>query len=95
VLNGLARNISKVNAELDQINAEIEQATSKSKGGDSEMSLRNMQQWFDVYGRPSHAENHNGLLTTFHQSPKIYGGTAHHRSFKSVSSVMRKGRMTR
>ena len=29
------------------------------------------------------------------QNPRIYGGTAHHRSFKTLSSVMKKGLVTR
>ena len=35
------------------------------------------------------------LLTTFVASPKIFGGTDHHKSFKSVATIMKKGTLTR
>ena len=93
VLNQLARNISRTHAELEQINSEIEKS-KHSPPTIAEIPLSSLSQWFDVYGRPAHADDAD-MLTTFSPSPKIYGGTAHHRSFKTQSSIMRKGRLTR
>ena len=35
------------------------------------------------------------MMSTFNSSKKIYGGTAHHRSFKSLAATMKKGHCTR
>lgn len=98
VLNQLARQVQKVHRELEEINSEI--ATLENANKDANTTTPNggpttLSQWFDVYGKPKHAEAQEDLLTTFHSSPKIYGGTSHHRAFKSQSSNMKKGRLTR
>ena len=97
VLNSLARAVQKVHREIEQINEEIAQRyASAPKPVIAEVPLTALQQWFDVYGRPKNPDGGNPeLITTFKQSSKTYGGTGHHRSFKSVSSVMTKGRITR
>lgn len=94
VLNQLARNIHKVHCELEQIDSEIHKART-APPAPADIPLSSLSQWFDVYGRPKHGDDGQDLLTTFSPSPKIYGGTAHHRSFKTQASIMRKGRLTR
>mmetsp|Transcript_5370 Transcript_5370/g.5503 ORF Transcript_5370/g.5503 Transcript_5370/m.5503 type:complete len:180 (+) Transcript_5370:126-665(+) len=94
VLATLARSIAKCNGEIDQINEEIIHASSKPIEKMSEVSLMSIGQWHETYGKASRASV-EGMITQFDKSTKIYGGTAHHRSFKTVSSVMKKGRITR
>jgi hypothetical protein len=94
ILNQFARNIAKVHAELDQINSEIDKC-KRPAAVVSEVPLSTLGQWFDVYGRPKANDAVEDMLTTFTPSPKIYGGTAHHRSFKTQATMMRKGRLTR
>ena len=95
ILNGLARAVQKVHRELEQINEEIEQRqASQTKPKIADLSLSALNQWFDVYGRPQNSMKPE-MMTSFQPSPKIYGGTSHHRSFKSVSANMTKGLLTR
>lgn len=94
VLNQYARSIAKVHAELEQINSEIEKS-KRPPATIPEISLTTLGQWFDIYGRPKANDAVDDMLTTFTPSPKIYGGTAHHRSFKTQATTMRKGRLTR
>ena len=56
-------------------------------------SCNSLSQWFSVYGTPKPSPN--GFLTSFEPSSKIYGGTNHHRAFKSQSRQLKKGRLTR
>ena len=95
VLNQMAKNISKVHYEIEQINADIEKATTTSPAPSVDFPLTSISQWFDIYGRPKLNDDNKDLLTSFAPSTKIYGGTAHHRSFKTQSAVMRTGRLTR
>jgi hypothetical protein len=95
-LNKLARQVQRVHRELEEINAEITSIEASMKqpavisGGPTSLS-----QWFDVYGKPKVVEAQEDLFTSFQPSPKIYGGTSHHRAFKTQSSNMKKGRLTR
>ena len=50
-------------------------------------------QWFARHGEPGPAPP--GYMSTFEKTPKIYGGTNHHKAFRSQSTVMKKGIMTR
>jgi len=94
VLNQYARTIAKLHNELTQIDAEIALATAElSKPKMVEQPISSLSAWFDTYGKP--ALNQPELLSTFSPAPKIYGGTNHHRSFKTSSSILKKGRLTR
>lgn len=98
-LKSLVRSLGKVHRELDQINAEIANhkanKMTEAKPMLQDIGLRSINQWFEVYGTPKNTELLDELKTTFQASPKIYGGTNHHRAFKSQTSNMRKGRITR
>ncbi|CAN0392685.1 unnamed protein product [Ectocarpus fasciculatus] len=96
-LSQMARQVQKLHRELEEINSEIStiESSNKTASIDSNGGPSSLSQWFDTYGRPKHAETQEDMLTSFHQSPKIYGGTSHHRAFKSQSSNMKKGRLTR
>lgn len=94
VLNALAKSISKVHHELEQINEEIEQAKLKNQHKAPEPpSITSLNQWFDVYGKPHLTEEKRDLMTKFEKDSKIYGGTHHYKSFKTTSTIMVKGRI--
>lgn len=96
ILNSLARSVQKTHLELEQINEEIAAAESHfHKGPPEPPSIGSLSQWFDTYGRPTLTEEKKERMTSFATNSKIYGGTAHYKSFKSVSTVMTKGRITR
>lgn len=95
VLNQIAKSIAKTHAEIEQIDADIEKSSAPSSVPIVDFPLNSMSQWFDLYGRPKVSDEQKDLLTAFVPSPKIYGGTSHHRSFKTQSSIMRSGRLTR
>jgi hypothetical protein len=93
VLNKLARRIQKLGRELDQINADIDQSSiRRSKVEPTSMS--SLDQWFQTFGRPE-GESLPDQITTFAASKKIYGGTAHHRSFRTQSTTPTWGLVTR
>jgi len=95
VLNSLARAIQKLHLELEQINAEI--ATLEAKRPAPKMNdipLDSLSQWFDMYGRPKDANNKE-QISQFVPSSRVYGGTSHHRAFKTQSATMKTGRITR
>jgi flagellar motility protein MotE (MotC chaperone) len=95
----LARVVQRLNRELDEINSEIAsietaQREVRSKEGISS-GPSSLAQWFDVYGRAKSLEADHSMRTTFQPSPKVYGGTSHHRAFKSLASSMKKGKATK
>ena len=94
-INGLARKISKVDAELEALTAEIDAAKNRKKERLPEINLTNLHSWFETYGKVDKKDEKGTLLTSFVASPKIFGGTGHHKSFKSVATIMRKGTLTR
>lgn len=95
ILNGLARAIQKLHFELEQLNHEI--STLEAKRPQPKMNdipLDSLAQWFDMYGRPKDSNNKE-QITQFVPSSRVYGGTSHHRAFKTQSSAMKTGRITR
>lgn len=95
VINRYANKIASKQKEIDQIDREIEIASANNKKEEHiDPNISSISQWFDLYGHPTH-ETAKDMLTTFSPSPKIYGGTTHHRSFKTQASIMRKGHLTR
>ena len=99
VLNSLVKSLNKVHRELNQINEDISHHHVPRDGAMSkppeDRGLTSLTHWFDTYGRPKNDTLFDELKTTFQPSPKIYGGTNHHRSFKSQSSPMKVGRVTK
>lgn len=96
VLNNLARSIQKIHQELEQINAEIHTMEMKrSQPKPSDIPLTSLNQWFDMYGGKPKDVNNKEQITQFHPVARVYGGTGHHRAFKSQASAMKVGRITR
>ena len=54
-----------------------------------------LSNWLATYGQPLLPGASADMLSTFENNPKIYGGTAHHRSFKSKAVTLKSGRLTR
>jgi len=52
-----------------------------------------LSQWFGRHGEPKPAPP--GYMSTFESKTKIYGGTNHHKAFKSQALVMKRGELTR
>ena len=96
VLNNLARSVQRVHKQIDQINEDIIQTTAASKPKVPDAPhVSSLSQWFDIYGRPDVPEDKKSQISSFHKGQRTYGGTAAYPAFKSVSSVMVKGRVTR
>lgn len=91
----LAKKINKMQREIDAVDADLR----KAKGGYqpprelAEPTMSSLSQWFATYGQPKPAPNN--FMSEFQPSPKIYGGTAHHRAFKTLSKSMKRGHLTR
>ena len=83
---------------MEQINEEIAQLEIQLKPKIPEPPpVSSLSQWFDIYGRPTLTEEKKDLMTKFEKNSKIYGGTKHkdYPSFKTTSTVMVPGRITR
>ncbi|CAN0141257.1 unnamed protein product [Pylaiella littoralis] len=103
-LAALTHKIARLQREIDQVEQDIQQAgaVSSSTAAAAGQTLpsaaapacSNLAEWFAEYGEPGPPAA-AGLTTTFEESPKIYGGTNHHRAFKTQATVMRKGRIIR
>ena len=94
ILKKITNQIGALTTELQVINEEISSIKlihSQQKPPD--LGITKISQWFEVYGQPKNDDMDR--LTSFSVCRKIYGGTSHHRSFKSLSSTMKKGRITK
>ena len=60
-------------------------------GAGTEMT--SIRQWMARHGDPKPAPN--GFYSEFQNDRKIYGGTNHHKAFKTQSTTMKRGMMTR
>ncbi|CAM9742960.1 unnamed protein product, partial [Laminaria digitata] len=76
----LTRKIGHLQRDIDQVEHDIQQADALSSSArrPPEPSLSSLSDWFAAYGEPGPPAT-LGLLTNFEESPKIYGGTNHHR----------------
>ncbi len=100
-LNGLAKRIGTVNNELAAMTEEIAaaeaaKAAATKNGMGSTSESMGLDGWFEIYGRPAAPEDAQAsLLSSFEPARKIYGGTTHHKSFKSSATIMKRGTLTR
>lgn len=92
ILEKMLSSIKKIEIEIEQINKELGTCKYAEHGHTVGGASSTLKEWFGVYGRPS--IGHEDKLTSFVESSKIYGGTSHHRAFKSQSLVMKKSRLT-
>ena len=95
ILNNLARQVQKLHSELEQLGNEIAVLEAKRHVPKiSDIPLTSLNQWFDMYGKAKDI----GLkdqISQFVPAPRVYGGTSHHRAFKSQAATMKVGRCTR
>lgn len=102
MLNSLAAKVAKTHKELEAINAEIDQAKSREKKQPVEIPVNDLKQWFSTFNEITPYDKERSapaplaeMKTSFTPSKKIYGGTRHHRSFKTQATTMVKGTCTR
>ncbi|KAF0701098.1 Aste57867_8395 [Aphanomyces stellatus] len=81
--------------KIEQVDVEIEnqKKTLASGVGGGESEIQNLKQWLATYGAPKPVSS--GMLTSFNSNAKVYGGTEHYSAFKSQSTTMKKGRLTK
>ena len=72
---------------------ELKEDDREGKGAGGGAGMQSLEQWLAVYGQPKPAPH--GYMTTFQKGPKIYGGTTHHRAFKTQSTQMTTGHLIR
>ena len=97
VLNSLARAIQKLGKELEQLGSEIHSLEVRHHVPPQreDFAPNSLSQWFDLNGGQPRDGGNKEQITQFMPSARVYGGSAHHRAFKSQSSVLKKGRITR
>ena len=98
-LNGLAKRIAGVHKELEAMTEEINTAEAAkraaNKVGTIEDTSMSLDGWFETFGRPQPAPGQESLLSSFTPASKIYGGTNHHKGFKTSALTMKRGTLTR
>jgi hypothetical protein len=95
----LAAAATKGRTPEDQRLASVNEWFAKNGGrtfGEGSSSPTSLKNWFETYGKPDVSGTFAAaMLSKLEPNPKIYGGTAHHRSFKSKAVIMKKGSLTR
>lgn len=94
--NLLAAKLKEINdlqREIDEVNAQIK-ARHEAKPVPRPKELSSLKEFFQEFGRPDPVM-FEPLRTEFHSHPKVYGGSQHYSSFKSVAVDMKRGRVTR
>jgi hypothetical protein len=95
LLVALTREVHKVEKEIKDIEAEIDtvrHAILKEISNRPSPSIVSMDQWFNQFGKPKPAPE--GMQSVVEANTKIYGGTAHHRGFRSLATTLTRGRCT-
>lgn len=94
--------VVQLQKQIDQLTDKIETlhsaAASPSSGSDpaaASPNVHNLKQWFATYGSPKQVDTSADAYTNFTPNKKVYGGTTHYSAFRSQSSTMKKGRLTR
>lgn len=87
------REITKLQKEIDEVNRQIRER-HETRREPKPKDLHTLKEFFAEFGRPDPVM-FEPLRTEFHSHPKVYGGSKHYSSFKSVAVDMKKGRITR
>jgi hypothetical protein len=94
----LQKQIDQLTEKIDSANAASGGAVSPTHGqlndAKSSASVHNLTQWFATYGSPKQGVN-SDQYTNFTPNKKVYGGTSHYAAFRSQSSTMKKGHLTK
>jgi hypothetical protein len=87
--------LAAVNAELDAAEQERLQLSPSSAVVDVP-SVSGLKEWFGRYGEPSkEMRERKDLASTLVPNTKVYGGTSHHRAFRSVAITLKRGTLVR
>ena len=89
--NQMVKKIARTQQDLDAIEEDIcarEAARLKSLEL-RDPTLTSFDQWFQQFGRPQNMPQR--FYSTFDDNKKIYGGTHHHRAFRSNARTMKLG----
>lgn len=95
----LAGKIQSLGKELDDVNQsmlELERQHQDRMLNSEPPKLGSLDQWFATYGKAeSGIVSTQGLTSELHPSKKVYGGTKHHRAFKSRAVAFKQGQLTK
>ena len=93
------RKMMRIQGELEEVDAEYNAAMAKKKAtlmSQNAPQPKSLKEWFSHYGRPQMPEGPSpGWKSATGKSKKIYGGTGHHRAFRTQVVIMKPGRLTR
>lgn len=94
----LASRISRLEDQLRAVSAQIEALNEERRKAILAFKpppVSGLQDWFRQFGEPSEEmKSRKGLASEFVPNQKVYGGTPHHRAFRSVAVTLKKGRAT-
>ncbi|GBG34932.1 Hypothetical Protein FCC1311_111552 [Hondaea fermentalgiana] len=94
----LAARISRLEDQLRAVTAQIETLHEERRNAiltAKPPPVSGFQDWFRQFGEPSEEmKSRKGLASEFVPNNKVYGGTPHHRAFRSVAVTLKKGRAT-
>ncbi|GMF43281.1 unnamed protein product [Phytophthora fragariaefolia] len=80
--------------QIDQLTEKIEKSSEGQDVGHTGATITSLKHWLSTYGAPKQ-QSTSDLFTVFTPDTKIYGGTAHYSAFRTQSSTMKKGRLTK
>ncbi|CAK4075349.1 unnamed protein product [Aphanomyces euteiches] len=95
-LRKLQTAILQLHQKIEQVDVEIANHTKAGNvpgAAGTASDIQTFKQWFTTYGTPKPVTS--GVLTSFSANPKVYGGTEHYSAFKTQSTTMKKGRLTK
>lgn len=99
VLGKLARDINRLEDLIVNVTGELKKmddARQTALEAKTLPAVSGFKDWFARYGHPSEASLQvPGMRSEMIPHPKVYGGTSHHKAFRSVAVNVKKGRLTR
>ncbi|KAK1947964.1 hypothetical protein P3T76_000254 [Phytophthora citrophthora] len=91
----LQEQIIHLQKQIDQLTEKIEKsAEGQDAVAHTGTTVTSLKQWLATYGTPKQ-QSTSDLFTVFAPDKKVYGGTTHYSAFRSQSSTMKKGRLTK
>ena len=93
------KKMMRIQGELEEVDSEYSAAMAKKQATLSSSKPpepKSLKDWFSHYGRPQAPEGPSpGWKSATGKSKKVYGGTSHHRAFRTQVVLMKPGRLTR
>jgi hypothetical protein len=101
-LKKLTARIARIGDQLAAVTAELDAAEHERQQLSRSMSVveatpvSGLKEWFGRYGEPSkEMRGRKDLASTLVPNTKVYGGTSHHRAFRSVAVTLKRGTLVR